>query len=145
MQIIFLSGTKCLWLAQYVNNFLLQHKKCGPTQNILGPVEGQGNSLTYTVCEVVISYITYWDCSHFWDGTILWAGARADNFIQSSWFILKVLWKKSGCIKHEEICLIKLAVHFMEKIKICCIWIKFISEILDSNLQLYFDNYSYSR
>ena len=42
MQNIFMSGTKCLWLAQYVNKFLVRHKKCGPTQNILGPVEGQG-------------------------------------------------------------------------------------------------------
>ena len=42
MQIIFLSGTKCLWLAQYVNQFLVWHKKCGPAQNILGPVKGQG-------------------------------------------------------------------------------------------------------
>ena len=39
MQIIFLSGIKCLWLAQYVNKFLVRHKKCGPTQNILGPVK----------------------------------------------------------------------------------------------------------
>ena len=44
MQIIFLSGTKCLWLAQYVNKFLGWLKKFGPAQNILGPVKGQGNS-----------------------------------------------------------------------------------------------------
>ena len=42
MQIIFLSGTKCLWLPQYVNKFLVWHKKFGPAQNILGPVKGQG-------------------------------------------------------------------------------------------------------
>ena len=42
IQIIFLSDTKCLWLAQYVNKFLVRHKKFGPAQNILGPVEGQG-------------------------------------------------------------------------------------------------------
>ena len=42
MQIIFCSGTKCLWLAQYVNKFLVQHKKFGVAQNILGPVKGQG-------------------------------------------------------------------------------------------------------
>ena len=42
MQIIFLSGTKCLWLAQYVNEFLVRHKKFGPAQNILWPVKGQG-------------------------------------------------------------------------------------------------------
>ena len=42
MQIIFLSGTKFLWLPQYVNKFLVGHKKFGPAQNILGPVKGQG-------------------------------------------------------------------------------------------------------
>ena len=36
MQIIFLSGTKCLWLTQYVNKFLVWYKKFGPAQNILG-------------------------------------------------------------------------------------------------------------
>ena len=44
MQIIFLYGTKCLWLLQYVNKFLVWHKKFGPAQNILGPVKGQGMS-----------------------------------------------------------------------------------------------------
>ena len=34
MQIIFLSGTKCLWLPQYVNKFLVWHKKFGPAQII---------------------------------------------------------------------------------------------------------------
>ena len=34
MQIIFLSGTKCLWLHQYVNKFLVWLKKFGPAQNI---------------------------------------------------------------------------------------------------------------
>ena len=42
MQIIFLSGTKCLWLPQYVNEFLVWHKQFGPARNILGPVKGQG-------------------------------------------------------------------------------------------------------
>ena len=42
MQIIFLSGTKCLWLPQYVNRFLEWHKKFWPAQNILGPVKRQG-------------------------------------------------------------------------------------------------------
>ena len=45
MQIIFLSGTKCLRLPQYVNKFLVWHKKFGPAQNILGPVKGQGISI----------------------------------------------------------------------------------------------------
>ena len=44
MQIIFLSGTKCLRLPQYVNKFLVWHKNFGPAQNILGPVKGQGIS-----------------------------------------------------------------------------------------------------
>ena len=45
MQIIFLSGTKCLWLAQYVTKFLGWLKTFGPAQNILGPVKGQGISV----------------------------------------------------------------------------------------------------
>ena len=31
-------------MAQYVNKFLVWHKKFGPAQNILGPVKGQGIS-----------------------------------------------------------------------------------------------------
>ena len=42
MQIIFLTGTKCLWLPQNVNKFLDWHKNFGPVQKILGPVKGQG-------------------------------------------------------------------------------------------------------
>ena len=42
MQIIFLSGTKCLRLPQYVNKFLVWHKKFGPAKNFLRPVKGQG-------------------------------------------------------------------------------------------------------
>ena len=45
MQIIFLSGPKCLWLPQCVNKFLVWHKKFGPAQNILEPVKGQGKSV----------------------------------------------------------------------------------------------------
>ena len=48
MQIIFLSGTKCLWLAQYVNKFLVRHKKFGLAQNILRPVKGQGISKPFS-------------------------------------------------------------------------------------------------
>ena len=44
MQIIFLSGPKCLWLPQYVNKFLVWRKKFEPAQNILGPVKEQGIS-----------------------------------------------------------------------------------------------------
>ena len=50
MQIIFLSGTKCLWLPQYVSKFLVWHKKSGPAQNILGPVKGQDQSVK--ACEI---------------------------------------------------------------------------------------------
>ena len=45
MQIIFLSDTKYLGVAQYVNTFLVRHKKIGPAQNILRPVKGQGLSV----------------------------------------------------------------------------------------------------
>ena len=44
MQIIFLPGKKYLWLTQYVNEFLVWHKKFGPAQSILGSVKGQGRS-----------------------------------------------------------------------------------------------------
>ena len=44
MQIIVLSGTKCLSLAHYVNIFGGWLKNFGPAQNILGPVKGQGIS-----------------------------------------------------------------------------------------------------
>ena len=44
MQIIFLPGTKYLWLPEYVNKFLDWHKKFGPSQNILETVKGQGIS-----------------------------------------------------------------------------------------------------
>ena len=46
MQIIFLSGRNCLWLLQYVNKFLVWHKKFRPAQNILGPVKGKGISFS---------------------------------------------------------------------------------------------------
>jgi hypothetical protein len=46
MQIIFLSGTKCLLVPQYVNRVLIWHKKFGPAQKILGPVKGQGINVT---------------------------------------------------------------------------------------------------
>ena len=49
MQIIFLSGTKCLWLPQYVNKFLVWHKKFGPALNILEPVKGQGINTYYKI------------------------------------------------------------------------------------------------
>ena len=47
MQIIFLSGTKCLWLALNAVKFLGWLKKSGLTQNILGPVKGQGISYCF--------------------------------------------------------------------------------------------------
>ena len=56
-----LSGTKCLWLPQYVNRFLVWHKKFGPTINILGPVKGNGINiyiLHYTFREEIMSFCT---------------------------------------------------------------------------------------
>ena len=41
IQIIFSSGKKCLWLAHYVNKFLVWHKKFGLAQTFLQPVKGQ--------------------------------------------------------------------------------------------------------
>ena len=51
MQIIFLSGTKCFWVPQYENRFLIWHKKIGSAQNILGLVKGQGTS-PFTGCKM---------------------------------------------------------------------------------------------
>ena len=58
MQIIFLSGTKCLWLPQYVNKFLVWHKKFGPAQNILGPVKGQGIRILEAVYNIFKNALT---------------------------------------------------------------------------------------
>ena len=44
MKIILWSDTKNLGLAQYVNQFLVWHKKFRPAQNVLGPVKVQGIS-----------------------------------------------------------------------------------------------------
>ena len=59
MQIIFLSGTKCLWLPQYVNKFLVWHKKFGPAQNILGPVKGQGITNMKTKMEISSNFVAF--------------------------------------------------------------------------------------
>ena len=54
--------SKCLWLPQYVNKFLVWHNKFGPAQNILGPLKGQGiSTYLFTVFwifryDVVIDY-----------------------------------------------------------------------------------------
>ena len=58
-QIIFWSGTKSLGQAQYVNQFLVWHKKFGPVQNVLGPVKGQGISLLFWVEQVPKKYFIY--------------------------------------------------------------------------------------
>ena len=47
VQINFLSCTKCLWLPQYLNKFMVRHKTFGPTQNILGPVKGQSIGILF--------------------------------------------------------------------------------------------------
>ena len=67
MQIIFLSGTKCLWLPKYVNKFLVWHKKFGPAQNILGPVKGEGiRSIdNKTFKEFWFVYIIFFNIMHY--------------------------------------------------------------------------------
>ena len=57
MQIIFLFRTKCLWLAQYVNKFLVKHIKFGLAQNILRPVKGQGINENFD--EKVVTYLIF--------------------------------------------------------------------------------------
>ena len=66
MQIIFWSSTKCLWLAQYVNQFLVRYKKFGPAQNILGPVKGQGIRKTKVY---KISFNRFQWKASFWNAT----------------------------------------------------------------------------
>ena len=47
---VFSATPKSLWLAQYVNQFLVWHKKFGPAQNILRPVEGRSkNAIQFLV------------------------------------------------------------------------------------------------
>ena len=82
MQIIFLSGTKFLWLPQYVNEFLVWLKKFGPAQNILVPVKGQGIYFL-KICSILVVSIdnlgkTYKKIKiHFWSVDILvWYGLR---------------------------------------------------------------------
>ena len=61
MQINFLSGTKCLWLAQYINKFLVRNKKFGPAQNILRPVKRQGNSTeSMNRMSIKPSHFSFW-------------------------------------------------------------------------------------
>ena len=67
MQIIFLSGTKCLWLPQYVIKFLDCYKMFGPAQNILGPVKGQGiyiqSNLELVNCQIVniLAFVNFFE------------------------------------------------------------------------------------
>ena len=74
MQIISLSGTKYLWLPQYVNKFLVWHKKIGPAQSIFGPVKGQGTKNNSTECKSSFCLAqNACDCHNmkinFWSGT----------------------------------------------------------------------------
>ena len=65
MQIIFWSGTKCLWLAQYVKKILVWHKKFGPAQNIFGPVKGQG--ISFFFAELFLKTTTFqFRYKNFW-------------------------------------------------------------------------------
>ena len=70
MQIILLSDTKCLWLPQYVNTFLVWHKKFEPAQNILRPVKGQGMSDLHD--EIYTFIRTKWKLSCYKDPDSQW-------------------------------------------------------------------------
>ena len=59
MQIILLSGTKCLWLAQYVNKFLVRHKMFGPAQNILRDVKGHRQQVKLQLLTWQCPFINY--------------------------------------------------------------------------------------
>ena len=71
--IIFWLGTISLELAQYVNQYLIGHKKFGPAQNTFGPVEGRGISLPIEKENKVIwpncifSLFSYWkrNCENY--------------------------------------------------------------------------------
>ena len=84
MQIIFLSGTKCLWLPQYLNKFLVWHKKIGPAQNILEPVKGKGmsflpslkNDQKLSVQEFFFEYVIFWRgklVQHYTKVILIWS------------------------------------------------------------------------
>jgi hypothetical protein len=48
-------------LAQYVNKFLVRHKKFGPAQDILRPVKGQGIRAVCNQERVMMAHIRYLD------------------------------------------------------------------------------------
>ena len=76
----FCAGTKCLWLAQYVNKSLVWRKKFGPAQNILRPVKGQGIN---TSCNLVSTLISrpkkFIRCLLSWHTSNLYLG-ESENF-----------------------------------------------------------------
>ena len=84
MQIIFLSGTKCLWLPQYVSKFLVWHKKFGPAQNILGSVKGQGIISMYCI-PIYISHFQLQRVFWKWQKDELWLRSR--NGWLDLWFL----------------------------------------------------------
>ena len=80
MQIIFLSGTTCVWLAQNVNKFLVRHKKFEPAQKILGPVKGQGTSFSDLKSKEVYKKMSVLKVVHFFRYCL-------QNFFSGPYFI----------------------------------------------------------
>ena len=73
-------------IVQYVNKFLVWHKKFGPAQNILGPVKGQG--MTNTKCSPPPS-------PDFWTFRRLWIslGWKYIQFLEN-WPTTPPFWVK---------------------------------------------------
>ena len=100
MQIIFWSGTKALVLAQYVNQFLVWHKKFGPAQTtyfgtcIRQIVEGQGNksvsSVTVNLSILFSLHILIDSYDKIPDGKVFCC-----NYFNKNWIPIHLL---SGCI-----------------------------------------------
>ena len=80
MQIIFLSGTKCLWLPRYVIKFLVRHKKFEPAQSILGPVRGQG--IRFLIVKVWKNKQKLEKCLQFYKCNNLKVESHVSNFSQ---------------------------------------------------------------
>jgi hypothetical protein len=110
MQIIFLSGTKCLWLAQYVNKFLVRHKKFGPAQNILGPVKGQGICCYLCVCGFwcVLVLNTEYILPKDWKANALSfyisqnVSCRSKFFVSDQKFIYKLCQSQTFCARQKD-------------------------------------------
>ena len=99
IQIIFLPGTKCLWLP-YVNKFLVWHKKFGPAQNILGPVKGQGICCFLFILLFSQHFIFYWKSvnhylQYFFQDNVIQIFVVTRNVSKKKTFdsFLRIYWK----------------------------------------------------